>query len=201
MLTAGTALGLETNILKLSAPCFQGMRQPLRCRLPHPHFSHYSLSCSSYILKTILSSITFFSKIFFDSSVCPSQSRSKLPSPSFSSFLFRAALNQQLRCYSIASATLIYILSPSLGWTADGVGGGAAMLGNLGHLNDNIFWIYELLPTRWNFPTQIQLEMVELSFFHEVLHTRCETFAMTSQIFLSYGPQLRNHHNLGLIFS
>lgn len=75
------------------------------------------------------------------------------------------------------------------------------MLGNLGHPNDNIFWIYELLPTRWNFPTQIQLEMVELSFFHEVLHTRCETFAMTSQIFLSYGPQLRNHHNLGLIFS
>lgn len=79
------------------------------------------------------------------------------------------------------------MLLPNLGWTAGGVGGGAAMLGYLGRPKDSsaskTFWIYEVLPALWNFSAQFQLETVELSFFHQVLHTSCETFPVTSQMF------------------
>lgn len=172
------------------------MRQPLRRRLSLSILFLKLCLFSSYSFKRIPSSslMTFFflSTFLTRLPLCPSQSLSQLPLPSFSSFLFiavPAASNQQLRCHSTASATLSPMLSPSLGWTAGGVGGGAATWGNLGHPKDSSaskpFWIYELLPTLWNFSAQFQMEMVELSFFHQVLHIRCETFAMASHIFLS----------------
>lgn len=70
--------------------------------------------------------------------------------------------------------------------TAGGIGRGAACWavwhkpGSKGKSASKTFWICEPPPTLGNFSAQFQLEMVELSFFHAVLHSRCETSAMAS---------------------
>jgi len=184
--------GLGTNNRKLSAPCFQGMRHPLHRRLSLSILFLKLFFFSSFSLKGIPSSsfMTFFflSAILTPLPLCPSQALSQLPFPSF--FYFSLWLHWLLKTNKLSFDCLCHSeISPRLGWTADGVGGGTAMLGNLGCPKDSstskTFWIYEVLPTLWNSSAQFQLEVVELSFFHQVLHTNCESLAMASQIFLS----------------